>query len=70
MLNRIPIILILLTDRNVALIIQSQFVNRKQRIVHSQGAFNINFSTVSFNFDAWGFHSLSSDVIKKHNNDP
>ena len=31
--------------------IQSQSVNKKQRIVHGQGASNINHSTIVFNFD-------------------
>ena len=31
--------------------IQSQFVNKNQRIVHGQGASNINYNTVDFNFD-------------------
>ena len=31
--------------------IQSQSVNKKQRIVHGQGASNINYTTVVFNFD-------------------
>ena len=33
--------------------IQSQFLNKKQRIVHGQGASNINYSTVVFNFDVF-----------------
>ena len=33
------------------LFIQSQFVNKKQRFVHCQGAANINYSNVFFNFD-------------------
>ena len=33
------------------LFIQSQFVNKKQRIVYGKGASNINYSTVVFNFD-------------------
>jgi len=37
----IPIIFILWTNTNAALIIPSQFVNRKQR-----GAFNLNCNTV------------------------
>ena len=35
--------------------IQSQFVNKKQRIVHDQGASNITYSTVVFNFDVCQF---------------
>ena len=31
--------------------IHSQFLNKKQRIVHCQGASNINYSTVVFNLD-------------------
>ena len=30
--------------------IESQFVNRKQRIVHGQGASSINYSTIVFDF--------------------
>ena len=38
-----------LTDYRINLF--RQFVNKKQRIVHGQGAANINYSTVIFNFD-------------------
>ena len=53
-MHSIPIILKFLTHRSIICInyfIQSQFVNRKQRILHGQGASNINCSTVVFNFD-------------------
>ena len=52
-MHSIPIILKFLTNGNIIciiLFIQSQFVNRKQRILHGQGASNINYSTVVFNF--------------------
>ena len=45
--NSIAIILIL-TDKNVALIYSSQFVNRKQRVVYCQAALNITYSSVVF----------------------
>ena len=31
--------------------IQSEFLNKRQRIVHGQGACNITYSTIVFNFD-------------------
>ena len=50
--NRIPIILNLLTNRNIALIYSvTEFVNKEQRIVLGQTASNINYSTVVLNFD-------------------
>ena len=50
--NRIPIILNLLTNRNIALIYSvTQFVNKEQRIVLGQTASNINYSIVVLNFD-------------------
>ena len=39
----------LLTDYRINLF--RQFVNKNQRIVHGQGAVNINYSTVIFNFN-------------------
>ena len=53
--QRIPIILIVLTNKNVALIYSVKFANRKQRIVHFQGASNINCSTVVFITDVCRF---------------
>ena len=50
----IPTILILLTDKNVAL---SRFANRKRSIVHRQRASNIDCATV---FDFAAFHNLVS----------
>ena len=46
-----PMISNLLTNRNMALIYSISFVNKKQRIVHGQGASNISNTTVVFNFD-------------------
>ena len=39
----------LLTDYRINLF--RQFVNKMQRIAHGQGAANINYSTVIFNFN-------------------
>ena len=44
-------ILTLLTNRNVALIIQSQLVNKIERIVICRGAPNVDYRTVVFVFD-------------------
>ena len=44
-------ILTLLTNRNVALIIQSQLVSKIERIVVCQRAPNVDYSTVVFAFD-------------------
>ena len=41
------------------LFIQSQFVNKKQRFVHSQGASNINYSTIFLSLMFAGFHNQS-----------
>ena len=42
----------LLTNRNIVLIYSvTIFEQKKQRIVHGQGASEINYSTVVFNFD-------------------
>ena len=41
MFNSILIILISLTNNNISLSYPSQFVNKKQRIVHGQGAPNL-----------------------------
>ena len=43
----------LLTNRTETshLFTQSQFVDKKQRLLHSKGASNINYSTIAFNFD-------------------
>ena len=51
--DSILIILNLLTDRNIALIYSVTFweQKKKQRIVHGQGASNINCSTIVFIFD-------------------
>ena len=51
--DSIPIILNLLTNRNIALIYSVTFWEQKknQRIVHGQGASNINCSTIVFIFD-------------------
>ena len=48
----IPIILNLLTNRNIALIYLVTICEqkKKQRIVHGQGASNINCSTIVFNY--------------------
>ena len=43
-----------LTDHRINLF-SHKFVNKKQRIVHGQGAFNITYSTVVFNFDDYRF---------------
>ena len=52
MFNSIPIILNLLTNRNIALIYSVTICEQKtQRVVHVLGAFNINYSTTVFNFD-------------------
>ena len=49
----IPIILNLLTNRNIALIYLVTICEqkKKQRIVHGQEASNINCSTIVFNYD-------------------
>ena len=51
--DSIPIILNLLTNRNIALIYSVTFCEqkKKQRIVRGQGTSNINCSTIVFNFD-------------------
>ena len=52
--DSIPIILNLLTNRNIALIYSVTICEqqkKKQRIVHGQGASNINCSTIVFIFD-------------------
>ena len=49
--NSIPIILNLLTNRNIVLIYSVTICEQKQSIVQGQGASNINYSTVVFNFD-------------------
>ena len=52
MFNSIPIILNLLTNRNIALIYSVRiYEQKKQRIVHGQVASNINYSIIVFNFD-------------------
>ena len=51
MLNRIPIILNLLTNRNFALIYSVTICEQKQRIVHGQEASNVNCRTFVFNFN-------------------
>ena len=43
---------------NIALIFSviicpGQFEHKKQRTVHGQGASNINYLTIVFNFDLW-----------------
>ena len=43
---------------NIALILSviicpGQFGHKKQRTVHGQGASNINYLTIVFNFDVW-----------------
>ena len=59
----ILIILNLLTNKNIALIysvtICEQQQKKNQRIVHGQGASNINYSTVVFIFDVCGVHNQS-----------
>ena len=43
---------------------QSQLVNKKQRIVQGQGVFNINYRTVGFNFGQFaGFYNHSPGGI-------
>ena len=51
--DSIPIILNLLTNRNIALIYSVTICEEKknQRIVHGQGASNTNCSTIVFIFD-------------------
>ena len=51
MFNGIPIILNLVTNRNIALIYSITISNKIERIVHGLGDFNINYSTIVFNFD-------------------
>ena len=51
----IPFILIVLTNKNAALIYSVTICQQKQRIVHFQGAFNINCSTVVFIIDVCHF---------------
>ena len=64
--NRIPIILNLLTNRNIALIYSvTEFVNKKQRIVQGQTASNINYSTVVLNFDVCWASSSNYDQKEK-----
>ena len=53
MFNSIPTILNLLTNRNIALIYSVTICDKKQRIVHGQGASNIIYSTIVFNFDVF-----------------
>ena len=47
---------------------QPQFVNKKQRIFHGQGASNINYSTVVFKFDvcrlSWPVSSTNYALIQ------
>ena len=48
----VPIILNLLINRNIALIFSVSICEpRKQKNVHGQGASNITYSTIVFNFD-------------------
>ena len=52
MFNSIPIILNSLTNTNIALIYSVRiYEQKKQRIVRGQGASNINYITIVFNFD-------------------
>ena len=67
--NRIPIILNLLTNRNIALIYSvTEFVNKKQWIVQGQTASNINYSTVVLNFDVCWASSSNYDQKEKKKN--
>ena len=62
-------ILNLLTNRNMALIYSITSCEQNQRIVHGQGASNINYSTVVFNFDVGaGFHNQSPLLTMRKTN--
>ena len=51
MFNNIPIILKLLTKRNIALIYSVTICEQKTKDCARQGASNINYNTIVFNFD-------------------
>ena len=53
MFNNIPIILKLLTKRNIALIYSVTICEQKTKDCARQGASNINYNTIVFNFDVW-----------------